>query len=136
MVIFGDHYPAINQDFAQKLYGNTKEERTREQIWDSYEVPLLIWANYEIEEQEDLVISANYLGSYLLDFLGLKKSGYQRLYQEIPVLATDSYMDRDGNIQPLGNKEDLPDLLEQYYWLQYEQLYKDGSEAFWAESGE
>lgn len=140
VVIFGDHYPAINQDFAQKLYGNTKEERTREQIWDSYEVPLLIWANYEIEEQEDLVISANYLGSYLLDFLGLKKSGYQRflldLYQEIPVLATDSYMDRDGNIQPLGNKEDLPDLLEQYYWLQYEQLYKDGSEAFWAESGE
>ena len=86
------------------------------------------------------MISANYLGSYLLDFLGLKKSGYQRflldLYQEIPVLATDSYMDRDGNIQPLGNKEDLPDLLEQYYWLQYEQLYKDGSEAFWAESGE
>lgn len=140
LVIFGDHYPAITQDFAQQLYGNTKEERTREQIWDSYEVPLLIWANYEIEEQDDFLISANYLGSYLLDLLGLRKSGYQQflldLYQEIPVLATDSYMDKNGKIRPLGNKEGLPDLLEQYYWLQYEQLYKDSSEVFWAESGE
>ena len=41
--------------------------------------PFFIWANYDIEEQTNMQISANYLSAYALNALGCSTSGFDQM---------------------------------------------------------
>ena len=70
-------------------------------IRDKMFTPFFIWANYDIAEQQDVQISANYLSAYTLDVLGCPLSGYDSLrlqtYAVIPQMSLYGCQTADGN---------------------------------------
>lgn len=47
-----------------------------EELEKLYKVPFLIWANYDIKEENVKRTSNNYLSTYLAEVAGIKKTGY------------------------------------------------------------
>lgn len=122
IVFFGDHQPAdyVVEPLWNAL-GKNGAELTEEEQAKRYEVPFLIWANFEIEEAQDVEISANYLGGYALRAAGLPLPAYEQyletLRKEVPVLSEKLLMTRDGYAgQPDAYEGDL---LKDYRILQY-----------------
>ena len=91
VVFFGDHQPPLKNAFYEVLYGKKLSERTTEEVMQQYAVPFFIWANYDIEEQEDVVISPNYLGVLTAQMAGLPLTGYMnflsQLYEVLPAIT-------------------------------------------------
>lgn len=122
IVFFGDHQPAdyVVEPLWNAL-GKNGAELTEEEQAKRYEVPFLIWANFEIEEAQDVEISANYLGGYALRAAGLPLPAYEQyletLRKEVPVLSEKLLMTRDGYAgQPDAYEGEL---LQDYQILQY-----------------
>lgn len=122
IVFFGDHQPAdyVVEPLWNAL-GKNGAELTEEEQAKRYEVPFLIWANFEIEEAQDMEISANYLGGYALRAAGLPLPAYghylETLRKEVPVLSEKTLITRDGYAgQPDAYEGDL---LKDYRILQY-----------------
>jgi phosphoglycerol transferase MdoB-like AlkP superfamily enzyme len=69
VVFFGDHQP--NNAVAGKIASADTEETLR------YQVPYVIWANYDIAEASGADTSANYLAAHVLSAAGVPTSGYQ-----------------------------------------------------------
>jgi glucan phosphoethanolaminetransferase (alkaline phosphatase superfamily) len=69
VVFFGDHQP--NNAVAGKIASADTEETLR------YQVPYVIWANYDIAESSGVDTSANYLAAHVLLAAGVPTSGYQ-----------------------------------------------------------
>lgn len=131
VVMFGDHQPTdIIAKPILEYNGKTGDESLETQQ-ERYIVPFVIWANYDIEEQEIERLSPNFLSSLILDVAGLPKSGYQQylsdLSQTLPVITANIYIDADGNYY---NSSDNPyqEDIEAYQALQYYHLFdKDKS---------
>ena len=93
-----------------------------------YKTPFLIWANYDIEEQEDINISINYLSTLMLESAGMKMSPFQYflsdMKKEVPILTSHGYFGSDGIYYSLTD-ESSPyyDSLENYHILQYNDLF-------------
>ncbi len=91
VVFFGDHQPALKNAFYELLYGKSLSERTTEEVLQQYAVPFFIWTNYDIEERQDVILSANYLGVLTAQTAGLPLTGYMnflaQMYEELPVIT-------------------------------------------------
>lgn len=100
VVLFGDHQPALDDEFYEELIGKPMEEWNLEELQKRYQVPLIIWANYDIEEKDLGSLSANMLASVVYEYAGLKMPKYfefqKKLAQTIPVLNVNGYMDKKG----------------------------------------
>lgn len=137
VVIFGDHYPDLSKKFVKSLT-NMESYSTDmlSQRWKTYEVPVLIWANYHMMEaaHDDLYMSVNYLGSYLMSIMGLRLSPYESylldLKEKYPVIAGDAYLTGDGNYCRAEEIRSLPSDLYDYYLLQYGQIFHDKNREF------
>lgn len=83
IVFFGDHQPS--DTVAKSVFAAEGEEYLR------YEVPYVIWANYDIEEASGADTSANYLAAHVLKTAGVPVSAYQNflleLEQNYPVIS-------------------------------------------------
>ena len=131
IVFFGDHQPPLGTDFYEKLYGKKLDDRTTAEVFQEYEVPFFIWANYDIPEREDVVISANYLGTLTAQLAGLELSDYQKLQAKLmeclPVATTVGFMTADGFIT--DRESELPEeartLYEQYRIMAYNHLFDE-----------
>lgn len=126
IVFFGDHQPTdsvINP--ILKLNGTTSSALSPEEEAGRYQVPFFIWANYDIEEESGLNISANYLASKTLDAAGLPKPGYfsflTELEKQVPVISANHVSLSDGTFSSAG---DLDTLLNEYKTFQYYQLFE------------
>ncbi|MDF2485373.1 MAG: Phosphoglycerol transferase, alkaline phosphatase superfamily, partial [Herbinix sp.] len=69
LLMFGDHQPVIYSEFLDQL--EMEASSTSEINQRRYMVPFILWANYDISEDDVDNISANYLSSYLLKTAGL-----------------------------------------------------------------
>lgn len=144
VVFFGDHQPADSvAEPIWNLQGKTGSELTDAENALRYEVPFFIWANYDIEEQNGIEISANYLSALLLETAGLPMPAYQiylaGLRGEVPILTSRYLVTSDGYAgMPDGYEEYLEELenvseteqknlLTRYRQLQYYLLF-DGEE--------
>ncbi|MGI5962512.1 MAG: LTA synthase family protein [Lawsonibacter sp.] len=100
VVFFGDHQPPLTNAFYEKLYGKKLSQRTTQEVMQQYAVPFFIWANYEIEEEQDVVISPNYLGVLTAQVAGLELTGYMEflaeMYQELPAITPVGFVTGDG----------------------------------------
>ena len=87
----------------------------------------MIWANYDIEEQEIARISTNYLSSLLLKTAGLKLPAYNKfllnLYKEFPVIDSTGIIDKNGQYYAVGDPGTDNPLLDEYSILQYNNLF-------------
>ncbi len=122
IVFFGDHQPPLTNAFYEQLYGKKLSERTTQEVMEQYAVPFFIWANYDIEEREDVVISPNYLGVLTAQTAGLPMTGFMQflaeMYQDLPAITPVGFVTAEGEF--LEEEELSP---EDQEWLrQYEIL--------------
>lgn len=118
VVFFGDHQP--NDAVAEpilRLNGMSSQSLTEEETLLRYQVPYLIWANYDIETKRHENLSANYLAIEVLEAAGIPLSPYLAFLKEFkksyPILSS-------------VRRERSPDAsmeLLDYQKLQYYQLF-------------
>ena len=124
IVFFGDHQPPLTNSFYEELYGKKLSERTTEEVLRQYAVPFFIWTNYDIQEEQDVVISPNYLGVLTARLAGLPMTGFMnflsQLYEELPAVTPVGFITGDG--QYLARSELIEEqrrLLDVYETLNY-----------------
>ena len=117
ILLFGDHQPVVYSEFDQ-VYANPLEEYRHK-----YAVPFLLWANYDIAEDDVDKISANYLSSYLLKTAGLEGTAYNDylmgLMKEVPVINALFYLDHEDNIYSQSDVSKYSDLITEYKYVGY-----------------
>ena len=128
IVFFGDHEPGLSNEVYSKILGKNVEKLSAEENMNLYKTPFLIWANYDIEEQENVNISMNYLSTRMLESTGMKLSPFNQflldIHKQIPVLTTNGYFGEDGSYYSLKD-ESSPyyESLRKYQILQYNDLF-------------
>ena len=136
IVFFGDHQPPLGNDFYEKLYGKKLDSRTTAEVFQQYEVPFFIWANYDLPEQDGATLSSNLLGTLTMDLAGIPFTDYQRLHKKLldtlPVNSTVGFGRPDGTL--LGDTEESSlvqreeRLYNDYRILAYNHLFDDGNQ--------
>jgi len=125
IVFFGDHQPndAVAGPLA-KLNGKNIKMFTEEELLTRYEVPYVIWANYDIAEETGVNTSLNYLGVKALDIAGVETYAYQNflkdLKEEFPVISSMQVQNTDGTV---SNAEAEEAGLRMYQSIQYYYLF-------------
>ncbi|PDY93398.1 phosphoglycerol transferase [Bacillus anthracis] len=126
LVFFGDHLPSLgtNKSFY-KENGYITNEKTPNERLAMAQTPLLMYANFDMPNDDLGVVSPIYFSNLIFDYAGLNKSlFYQFLsefYKEIPVLRDELKVDKNGEvINDLTKKQ--KEMLEQYKMLQYDLL--------------
>lgn len=126
IVMFGDHQPGFTDSVYDELMGQSTTTLDIEDTSKMYQVPYVIWANYDIEE-ENLDMSANYLSSYLLNLTGSKMTGYNKyllnLMKKVPVLSAICYIGDDGVVHASGEESEYSDLIKDYQIVQYNNMF-------------
>ena len=123
--MFGDHQPSFsNDDFYENIYARTEGITDTDRTLNKYITPFIIWANYDIPEEDGVNISLNYLGVLLQDAAGVEMSPYFKYLQDqmkkYPVITSYVYMDAEGNRYAWkGDKSEFPE----YRILQYHRIY-------------
>lgn len=124
VVFFGDHQPPLKNAFYEELYGKKLSERNTQEVMQQYAVPFFIWANYDIPERENVVISPNYLGVLTAQVAGLPLTGYMnflsQMYQELPAITPVGFITGDGQfLQKKELNEEQREWLRTYELLNY-----------------
>lgn len=128
IVFFGDHQPDLEEDFYNKLLHTDIQKLEGEELEKLYKVPFLIWANYDIKEENVKRTSNNYLSTYLAEVAGIKKTGYleylTKLREEIPAINAIGYWDKNGKFYEVDDKKSpYYELIHQYNLLEYNNLF-------------
>ena len=139
IIFFGDHQPKLADDVLDPFMSEALETTASTQgasdasdgsskyngVSSRYEVPFFIWTNYDIEEQENVDISANYLSSYVLENAGIPLTAYDdfllEMRQSYPVLTAKEYWDADGNVMQW--EDEIPSAISSYENIQYNCLF-------------
>lgn len=125
VVFFGDHQPSdtvAEPILAMNgMHWNTLDE---EQLKLRYQVPYVIWANYDIVEEQNVDTSTNYLGAEVLARAGVPVDAYRNfllgLKEDYPVLSAVRTVDADGKeLSATGECEEM----DRYRKLQYYMLF-------------
>lgn len=125
--MFGDHQPSFSDSrFYENVFAQTEGITDSDRTLNKYVTPFVIWANYDIPEEEGINISLNYLGVLLQEAAGVEMSPYFKFLQdhmeEYPVITTNVYMDAEGSrYEWKGDKSEFPE----YRILQYHRIYGD-----------
>ena len=101
---------------------------TAEEQMDLYKVPFIIWANYDIPEEDNVVTSINYLQAMMNEKLGLRQTGYSKFLNDmaksVPVLNGIGYYGDDGKFYDDDDKESpYYEKILQYHYLTYNHLF-------------
>lgn len=125
IVFFGDHQPSdtvastiLSQNGMSWNHLSEEESKLR------YQVPYVIWANYDIEEETGADTSANYLAAEVLERAGVPLNEYQsylmKLKQEYPIVSAIRTVKSDGTETTVKEEQQN---LNVYRCLQYYQLF-------------
>ncbi len=123
VAMFGDHQPAVEEEFYEELYGvDDLDDLSNEELSKRYITPFMIWANYDIREATDVKTSPSFLSNLIMETAKLPKSRVQLylddLQEEVSQLNPLGYRDKDG----VWHKHDDCEELEHYYNIQYSLL--------------
>ena len=143
VVFFGDHQP--NDTVASSVLaanGMDYNNLSNEELKLRYQVPYVIWANYDIDEATGEDTSVNYLAANVLKAAGVPTNDYQsfllNLKEEYPIISvvrTDKTAGKTANntSDKVSNKSDKAtgskkkqadsDMLNEYKILQYYRLF-------------
>lgn len=127
IVMFGDHSPKLPDDFETWIAGAPYDELSVRDQEKFYGTPFFIWTNYEMQSQENVWTSTNYLSSYLLELAGLKMTPYNeyllKLREEIPAMNHIGYLNERGIWRRWENADSrILELVREYECLQYNEL--------------
>lgn len=126
ILMFGDHQP--NDGVVRQIFTMTKQPFPAETLEDQQDrniVPFVIWANYDIEEAQDVVLSSNYLSTLLCESAGVELSAQMKylsaLYDQYPVINANCFVDADGIFYPISDMANEEALVE-YQMINYNML--------------
>ncbi|PEV47826.1 phosphoglycerol transferase [Bacillus thuringiensis] len=126
LVFFGDHLPSLgtNKSFY-KENGYITNEKTPSERLAMAQTPLLMYANFDMPNDNLGLVSPIHFSNLIFDYAGLNKSLFYQflseLYKEIPVLRDELKVDKNGEvINDLTKKQ--KEMLEQYKMFQYDLL--------------
>ena len=129
IVMFGDHQPAIEDEFYKELFGVADlSELNTEDAEKQYMTPYVIWTNYSTSTSEENM-SSNYFGSYILQKAGLKMTSYEKsilkIKETLPVITRGVVCDKNGNWYQINDSlpEEYKKLIEDYKTLQYNNVF-------------
>ena len=127
IVFFGDHQPNTTVSYPiLRMNGIDPDNLTAEENALRYKVPYFIWANFDIEEETDKEISANYLSELMVDKVGIEKTPYQNFLKELqkdyPVISAAGVW--DYTYAPVG-KYESKDLIKKYNIIQYYKMFDE-----------
>lgn len=140
VVFFGDHQP--NDTVASSVLaanGMDYNNLSNEELKLRYQVPYVIWANYDIDEATGKDTSVNYLAANVLKAAGVPTNDYQsfllKLQEEYPIISAvrtdktaDKTLDKESNKsdKATGSKKKQADsdMLNDYKLLQYYRLFE------------
>lgn len=127
ILMYGDHQPLLRTEFYEKLYGKTYAAFTFDELKNVYNVPYLIWSNYELnEEASPKETSICYLANVLFETGNIPKSTWLNMvaeYQKSYPIVTENFIERsDGNVYEVNtimnaiakNKKDPLNLYQKY----------------------
>lgn len=121
----GDHCPTFAADIVDAKYTDQEQQLLLRKV------PLLIWANYDLEEVDLGTMSMNYVIPTLLEIADMKLSSYYsymlQLKEQVPILtAYGYYYDINGNIYKYDKDEsaEYESLVDDYFYLEYNNLQK------------
>ncbi len=120
IVFFGDHQPSdavANQ--IEMASGVDPSDMNSEQQKKRYQVPYLVWANYDIGEASDQNTSLNYLSAQVLKAADVPTSAYQNYLLEL--CNTYPVFSAAGSTEDVGADKDA---LLTYRKLQYYNLFE------------
>ena len=125
--IFGDHQPSLNQNVYPLLYGKELSELTLEEQQKQYTVPYLIWSNEYVGETQNINMSTNYLGAYLLETADVEGNEYTdyliKQMEKVPAINRLGYMDSEHKWHGFEEETSLSELINQYKILQYNSMF-------------
>lgn len=129
VVMFGDHQP--NDYVVEPMYtlkGTSTSELQGADRFERYKVPVVMWANYDIPEDNKLLTSANYMGGMVTKLAGCKTSAYQnfleKLRAKVPVICSQGFMGTDGKYRDLDRLDDYTNEIDDYKILNYYNVFK------------
>ncbi len=127
VVFFGDHQPAVENEFYSEIYG--KEFESLEDQMLQYKVPFFIWANYDIEEKTVDCTSLNYLSRYLVEAAGFELTPFytflKQMEDAIPAMNALGYYSKQNNAfvsYDIAQGEEA-EWIEKYNNLQYNNIF-------------
>lgn len=122
ILMFGDHQPIAYADLYNLITTNVYRSQD-DMLRRKYQVPFVLWANYDIPKEDIKQISANYLSSYLLKIAGLQGTTYNQyllnLYEKVPVINALFYIDRNNAFHSFADNTGCSDLINQYKEVGY-----------------
>ena len=129
VVFFGDHQPESQVlDVIWRQNGIYWEDISGKDRFNSYKVPFVIWANFNINEESGVETSANYLGNRVLEEAGIPLSGYRTLTKEFekdyPVVSAIQGTDSEGNTSEIDDLLNGKEFIE-YQKAQYYEMFDD-----------
>ncbi|MBR2256186.1 MAG: sulfatase-like hydrolase/transferase [Blautia sp.] len=132
LLFVGDHQPKLTEGFFTEVTGGRRKERDEEGNMILYQVPFVIWANFDIGCTDAGETSMNYLQTMLIDSYGGRLTGYQKFLKElkkdIPVINAFGYYGADGKFYSTDD-ENSPyyEKVKEYAILQYNNLFDKGN---------
>ena len=124
--MFGDHWPSIETGFYEELLKKPQNEWELTDIQKRYATPFVIWANYDIQEGDNVLIGNNLIENLLLKQAGIELPLYnkyvEKVSETIPVINVNGYMDKTGiwhKHNTDDGTEEEKELLDNYKILQY-----------------
>lgn len=127
IVMFGDHQPMIEDGFYNELYGKDLNSISVEELQRRHTVPYMIWTNFDIEEEDDVFMSPNFLSSYLIDIGGVKRTAFNeyllKLHESIPAMNIYGYYDKNGTFYTWEDDSPYQEELSAYNMIEYNYLF-------------
>lgn len=123
--MFGDHLPQVETGFYEELLGKPQSEWNIDDFQKRYATPFVLWANYDIEEGDNVVIGNNLVENMILKQAGIELPLYnkyvEKVSETIPVMNVNGFMDTDGAWHRYNSDEteEQATLLDNYKILQY-----------------
>lgn len=128
ILFMGDHQPRLTDSFMDKITNGNYKSWTSEEMMKRYQVPFVIWANYDIKEQFIDKTSMNYLQSILFETAGVKMTGYQKFLndvrKEVPTITSQGYWGKNGKFYQVDDKNSpYYDIIQEYRIIQYNMMF-------------
>lgn len=125
IVFFGDHQPSDSVVAPiWKLNGKDSGSLSKEDSELRYMVPYFIWANYDIDEAQNVDTSVNYLGAKMLQYAGVPTSEYQNFLLELenyyPVISGVKIQE---SAETDSDKKSAEEMMNKYKCLQYYTMF-------------
>lgn len=123
VAMFGDHQPAVEEEFYEELYGvEDLDDLSDEELSKRYITPFMIWANFDIKEAQDIKTSPCFLSNMIMDTARLPKSRVQLYLDDLKTEVTQ--LNPLGYRDPEGIWHEHKDCteLKHYYDIQYSLL--------------